>query len=226
MDAGTDWPGATVRGVSGLVLDFDGTNDYADCGTKLNPSLTGLLTISLWGAFRTRSSTTAIISNIAASGDNGFALAMGVTANKLTWLQNGATFDATSTGSITDADWHHVALTRSGTTSNWTINFAIDGVISTHTTTANPATASSNGILAIGRAGSFAGSYVNGQIGEVTIYSRALTQPEVLELFRRGNGAIGRELTGQTRRRVYGFVPAGFKAYWARRQNQIIGGGV
>ena len=70
------------------------------------------------------------------------------------------------------------------------------------------------------------GTKANSDIGEVAVYQRALTQPEVLELFRRGNGAIGRELTGQTRRRVYGFVPAGFKAYWARRQSQIIGGGV
>ena len=67
---------------------------------------------------------------------------------------------------------------------------------------------------------------INGLVGEVCVWNRALTQPEVLEWFRRGNGAIGRQLTGQTRRRTYGFVAAGFKPYWARRQNQIIGGGV
>ena len=65
------------------------------------------------------------------------------------------------------------------------------------------------------------------QYGEVTVWSgRAIADAEAAELYRLGNGAIGRQLTGQTRRRVYGFVPAGFKAYWARRNSQIIGGGV
>jgi hypothetical protein len=40
------------------------------------------------------------------------------------------------------------------------------------------------------------------------LYSRALTGAEVRELYRQGNGAIGRALTGQTRRRTYGFVAA------------------
>ena len=150
----------------------------------------------------------------------------GRTANKLTWLQNGASVDATSTGTITDTAFHHVVLTRNGSTGNWTITFAIDGVTSTHTTTVNPVAASISGNVAIGRFGDFAGGYTNALVGEVTIYQRALTQPEIYEVFRSGNGAIGRQLTGQTRRRVYGFVPAAFRAYWARRQNQIVGGGV
>ena len=227
MDAGTDWPGAAVRGTHGRVLDYDGSNDFADCGLRLNAALVDKLTISMWAVFRTRNAVNVPISNLTAGASNGFALEMGRTANKLTWLQNGATVDATSTGSITDADWHHVVITRNGATGSWTITFAIDGVISTHTTAANPAAASSSGVLAIGRYGSFTGGFdFNGQIGEVAIYQRALPEAEIRDLFRQGNGAIGRQLTGQTRRRVYGFAPAGFRAYWARRQNQIIGGGV
>ena len=227
MDAGTDWTAAAVRGVHGRVLDYDGTNDYTDCGLRLNAAMIDKLTISMWCIFRTRSSVNTPISNLNAGANNGFALEMGRTANKLTWLQNGASVDATSTGSIADADWHHVVVTRDGVAGSWTITFAIDGVTSTHTTAANPAAASSNGILAIGRYGSFSGGFnFNGQIGEVTIYQRALPGAEIRDLYRQGNGAIGRQLTGQTRRRVYGFVPAGFRPYWARRQNQIIGGGV
>lgn len=208
MDAGTDWPGAAVRGVHGRVLDYDGTNDFADCGLRLNPALTGLITISLWGRFRVRNAVNVIISNIAASGGNGVQLEIGRTANKLIWLQNGSSIDATSTGTIADADWHHVALTRDGTTGSWTIMFAIDGVTSTHTTTANPVASNLNGILAFGRPGSFTGGQnLNGQIGEVVIYQRALPEAEIRDLYRQGNGAIGRQLTGQTRRRVYGFVP-------------------
>lgn len=208
MDAGTDWVGAAARGVHGQVLDYDGTNDFADCGLRLNPALTGPITISLWGRFRVRNAVNAIIGNITAAGSNGLQLEIGRTANKLTWLQNGSTIDATSTGTIADADWHHVALTRDGTTGSWTISFAIDGVISTHTTSANPAAASLSGTLAIARPGSFAGGFnLNGQVGELVIYQRALPEAEIRDLYRQGNGAIGRQLTGQTRRRVYGFVP-------------------
>ena len=221
MDAGTDWPGAAVRGTHGRVVDYDGSNDYTDCGLRLNAALVDKLTISMWAVFRTRNAVIVPISNLSAGADNGFALEMGRTANKLTWLQNGATVDATSTGSITDADWHHVVVARNGTTGSWTITFAIDGVISTHITSANPAAASSSGILAIGRYGSYTGGFnFNGQIGEVTIYQRALPEAEIRDLFRQGNGAIGRQLTGQTRRRVYGFVPS----TGARRRRILCGG--
>lgn len=69
-------------------------------------------------------------------------------------------------------------------------------------------------------------SYFQGHIGETTAFNRLLVAAEVRDIYRRGNGAIGRELTGQTRRRVYGFVPAGFRAYWVQQKSQIIGGGV
>ena len=197
MDPATDWVSTSVRGVSGRVLDFDGSNDYTNCGLRLNAALAGPITLSVWGRFRVRNSVAAVISNIAAGGTEGCQLEIGRTVNKLSWLQNGITLDATSTGSITDADWHHVAVTRSGATSNWTITFGIDGVTSTHTTAANP---SSNGVLAIGRAGSFEQQYFNGQIGEVTIYQRALPEAEIRDLYRQGNGAIGRALTQQTTR--------------------------
>ncbi len=45
--------------------------------------------------------------------------------------------------------------------------------------------------------------------GETAIYNRKLAASEIAESYRRGNGAIGRELRGQQRRRVYGFVPSG-----------------
>ena len=220
MDAGTDWPGAAVCGLHGRVLDFDGNNDYTDCGLRLNAALIDKLTISMWCIFRTRSSVNCPISNVSVAASNGFALEMGRTANKVTWLQNGSTIDATSTGSITDAGWHHVAVTRDGVAGSWTITFAIDGVTSTHTTAANPGPESSAGILAIGRYGSFSGGFnFNGQIGEVTIYQRALSEAEIRDLYRQGNGAIGRQLTGQTRRRTYGFVPAA----GARRRRILTG---
>jgi hypothetical protein len=64
--------------------------------------------------------------------------------------------------------------------------------------------------------------FTNCLMDDITIYNTALTANEVLEIYRRGRG--------------YGVFPepdfdevsaaGGFKAYWARRQSQLIGGGV
>jgi len=59
-----------------------------------------------------------------------------------------------------------------------------------------------------------------GNLGELVLWNRPLSAPEWRELYRQGNGAIGRQLTGQTRRRVYGFVPA---AAGARRRRILTG---
>jgi hypothetical protein len=222
MDS-TDWTGTSA----GLGLDLDGSNDHIPCGTRLNAAMVNNLTVSAWGCFRARSASGNIASNINSTGNGGFALNVGFTANKVSWLQDGGTFDITSTATITDALWHHVVLSRYGTTGAWVLSVYIDGVGNTATVAVNPPAATGSGNLTMGRGGDYVqAGYLNMILGEVAIYNRALTAGEILDLYRRGNGAIGRELTGQTRRRTYGFVPAGFRPYWAARRTQVIGGGV
>ena len=60
----------------------------------------------------------------------------------------------------------------------------------------------------------------NGLLGEVCVWNRPILQPEIADWFCKGSGAIGRQLTGQMRRRVYGFVPA---ATGARRRRILTG---
>jgi len=226
MDAGTDWPGATVRGVSGRGIDYDGTNDYTDCGSRLNTACDGAVSVSMWLQMNKQNALQYLFANVGAAGQNANVGLIFTSANRVGWTQQATSIDATG-NTITDTAWHHVCATRSGSTGSWSIGIWVDGVVTTTSTAVNPTAAANNGAITFARAGSFAAVYAQAAIGETALYQRALTQPEVLELFRRGNGAIGRELTGQTRRRVYEFVPAaGFRAYWARRQNQIIGGGV
>jgi hypothetical protein len=62
---------------------------------------------------------------------------------------------------------------------------------------------------------------LDGQLDDIRIYNRALTAGEVSELWQ-----IGRGNMPLRRRRRYTQQAAGFKAYWARRQSQLIGGGV
>ena len=224
MDAGTDWPGAAVRGSHGLVLDYDGTNDFTDCGSRLNTACNGNVTVSMWVQINKQNTLQYLFANVAASGANCNIGLIFTASNRLGWTQAATSIDATG-ATITNTQWHHVCVTRAGVANSWTLGVWVDGVATTTSTSVNPTAAASNGAIAFGRAGSFNGVYAQAAIGETALYQRALAAAEVLQVYRQGNGAIGRMLTGQTRRTVYGsglrFQPA-----WALRRSQIIGGGL
>ena len=216
MDAGTDWPAAAVRGVHGRVLDFDGSNDRVAIGAA---AVTGApLTISAWVNVADFSADRSYVAIHSAFGSR-FLL-----YNRFFFVTNGGSFSQAALPTTPPTNtWFHLVAIESSTSARKIVYNASQEATAT-------GTIAPTGINAVQiGADSLSGtsqSFHNGRIGEVAIYNRALSSAEVLDLYRAGNGAIGRQLTGQTRRRVYGFVPAGFRAYWARRQNQIIGGGV
>jgi len=224
--AGDDWVGASVRGVSGRVLDFDGTDDSI---TAAIPPVAGLVncTQAMW--FR-RTATSALSSFF------GVGVAAGLELNRFLlqpWSDGEiyVCFSGSNWGNFTSNDllWHHLVAVFTGGGANNAARLAVylDGVQKTLTFNGTIPSAIDNPTsVRLGRTFTTAENYGSGLIAEAAIYNRALTAPEVADLYRRGNGAIGRELTGQTRRRVYGFVPAGFRAYWVRQKSQIIGGGV
>jgi len=209
MDAGTDWPGAAVRGVHGRVLDCDGSNDQAV--TALALPAASSRTVAMWVLARTTA-------NYCFGTNFGFSnsgLFLGIEVNLLTVTQFGATIRDTTT--FPANVWQHICTAHVGNSYRLYRN----GVL------VNSGTMTTTPVAAVAYLGSYGGGgYFNGQIGESLFFQRAISDAEVHAIYRQGNGAIGRQLTGQTQRRVYGFVPAGFKPYWARRQNQIIGGGV
>src|SRR5579859_5117293 len=141
-------------------LNFDGTDDFVDLGTTSTLQVSGILTIATWIKFNSNyTSTQTIMSNTDSSGSFGnYLFEFGRTANKFTFIQNNAV-DATSTKSISDNNWHHVAVVRTGSSGSWTLKFYIDGTLdSTSTTSNNPG--NSPGNAALGRAGSFNGNYL------------------------------------------------------------------
>jgi len=221
MDAGTDWPGATVRGVSGLVLDFDGTNDFVLIGSP--QSISGAyprFTKCLWVLVRQTAAqkylyadfnTAGSVSRLSISHDTKFKA-----------FQNTAT-SVTGTTTLNTNEWYFVAVTRNdgtGASSTGSMILYVNGLVEASTTYSytSPSLQASGEQLA--RSNATFGDYPNAQIGEAAMFSRDLSPAEVLHLFKCGNGAIGRALTGQTRRRVYGFVPA----TGARRRRILCGG--
>ena len=100
--------------------------------------------------------------------------------------------------------WHHIAIAFTGSGQRLWWNGVLDATDAA-LLGGGPAAAIRP---AIGRGGEYADLYANAIFGECAIYNRPLADAEISDLYRQGNGAIGRQLTGQTRRRVYGFAPS------------------
>ena len=214
MDAPTDW----VLSQGLYSLDFDGTNDYV--GGFRNIQVSAGLTISAWFAAGSTSKVRHSIyfgSNADQSPDiyAHIEQVSGTTYAPNLYLSNG--YVGVGTSFTLDSVWHHYAWTLSADAA--TVRYYQDG--KSLGTVANSRT-----ILQDNDSGSIGGSFALislgftalGKIDDVARYSRELTAGEIRLLARR------RGIAYEARRDVFGW--ASFSAYWARRQNQIIGGGV
>ena len=197
MAAGTDWPGATIVGKSGRVVSYNdpAVDKRADIGKQL-PGVAGLreLTVTMWARRR------------ATNGIANVGQVVGGNYWNIVPFSDGNVYFQISPNFVSVADnvltWRFWAMTLTGSA----IRGFRDGLsVVSGTGPATVPTVTAN--FVIGSYPAF-GTKGNAEIGEVAVFQRALAQPEVMELYRQGNGAIGRQLTGQTRRRVYGFVPS------------------
>jgi len=158
------WPSWTTGIIDG-GLEFDGWNDYVNCRSDSSLDITGDITIALWlraDNFRwepdivTKGSYSRAYSVwLSSSGRVVFAL-------NNNWL--------TSNSAIPDDKWHHIAVTRGGSTRKIYIDGQED-VSDTYSsaigTTSRPLTISTR-------------SYpFNGTIDDVRLYGRALSPEEV-----------------------------------------------
>lgn len=236
MDAGTDWIGATVQGRSGYVLDFDGVNNNVQATITTAQQPTVAITMAGWALVRngvaaqkifalpwataslpppyvsyclncgTDTSTLRAGAALALTGAGGDGLirsrdtsAYNLSANA--WNFVVATYDSASFRLYLNGSERDTPITTSGAiryNSVFTLTFGMNNPVNSFT------------------------QDLDGQIAESCIWNRALTASEVRTLYRLGPGWYR-----PTQPRRYGYVAAGgFKAYWARRQSQLIGGGV
>ncbi len=119
--------GALLGFPNKFSFNFDGSNDYLDCGTSLSDTLgddySGGLTISMW--FNANSTTT----NDGLFQFNVSGLECGVIfdSNKLAWYLNGAEWTKSST--ISTGQWYHLTCvldTSSSSNSKIYINGSAD----------------------------------------------------------------------------------------------------
>jgi hypothetical protein len=161
------------------ALDFDGTDDYVDCGNDPSLQITGTeITVAAWVIKGPISKYQVIAGK---STDENWSDGFG-----LLWYQNEVGFYVGGWGTggpasepfPTDGQWHHVAGTYDGSN----VKIWVDGV---EGTTPFPYTGSVNGSggsCEIGRQGGWPAYCFSGTIDDVRIYNVALTESDIMSL--------------------------------------------
>ena len=174
MDANTDW----VDGRLGKALDFDGSNDYVTSATFGDSQAWGALSTSFW--FKTSVSTSMHVMVTRGTSGDSWAAYMDSSGRV------GFIFDVVSdvallsSNGYDDGQWHYFSSVWDGTDLTVSIDKESLGPV-TFSSPLPGQSASYN--LSLGSHASNSTFFFNGQLDEVRIYNRALSQDEITSLY-------------------------------------------
>jgi len=153
---------------------FGGVSDYIDIDDNLDLNPTGF-TVSAWVMRESGSTNSSILSKRDLSYTEGYDFKIDNSGRfEVSW-KNGSTQSITSSVTIPQSEWHHLAIIYSGGTAN----LYIDGVLDTSASlTAPVSTTRSFNIAAAGKGASL-GSFFTGNIDEVRVWDTALSTDEL-----------------------------------------------
>lgn len=161
---------------SGSALEFDGVDDYVDCGNDESLDMTDELTVSAWIKRSSFSTTGTVVGknngNSVTAGYGLFSYTQGVEFN---FYSAGRWRRTTPRVAVTANQWHHVAGTFNG-------NIAylyVDGEQKASLVYSGDITIAAGYPVQIGYWRSQKTEYFNGSMDEVTIYDRALSADEI-----------------------------------------------
>lgn len=178
MDPGSVW----VTGQIGNALDFDGTDDYVEV-TSL--PVGEAFTVMAWAKSDTTNwNNTGMI--LSARSGSGFIIHPTANSKNVKYYIQSNVPGYTEVGSVTPSDiqiWHHYAFSYSG---NTTQNYALylDGEIVSSGTTSVPRDVTTV-TLNLGKDHTL-GRYLNGQLDDARVYTKALSEAEVNQIYLKG----------------------------------------
>ena len=182
----TDSPPLQGGAGGGSSLQFDGDDDYVDCGDLAgtcisDPSVSGALTVELWAYIK---GGDYIISSGAQSSSRGFMMSYDDGNTRYVWLHDGTNKWELSGVSMPLNEWHHYLFTWDSSV----LTYYVDGVVSaTDDTPVGAVESDDNTKLTIASPNSLIGQYtLNGSIDSVRIYNRALSAEEIRYHYNRG----------------------------------------
>jgi hypothetical protein len=215
MDAGTDWVGSRY----GWALDFDGANDYVNCGSQVRVG--PLLTLSIWVNTTSSASGRRMFAN--EPGD--FTTSFSIYSDASQWYfftsaPSPDQFAQVALGlhsQIGTGQWVHLAVTYDGGTV-----VAYRNGVSVGSSSWGRGILLPQGVTVLGATfymGSFM-SYFSGSIADARLYSRPMTLPEIRLLGTEPGIGLKPERTS-----VF-FGADLFSAAWLSKQSSLIGGGI
>ncbi len=181
--------GATYSSNESGYLDFDGVDDYVNCGTT-NLSSGTSLTVEVWVKPGTTQNAYSDILDYdhGGTGNKGFVIQQNNTSTNQYYFAywNGTTYDTTSNVTIGTSSFNHLVFTKSGT--------SVVGYLNSQNTlnyTGSSTIYCSGRTLHIGRFVSGSGREFNGNISSVKIYNRELTPSEITQNYNALKGRYG-----------------------------------
>jgi hypothetical protein len=165
--------------VRGNVLSLDGDGDYVDCGNNQAFDITNSITVTAWVNITT---VPTIWTSIVNKGETAWRLSTYRDQRRFHFAINPGATGPYINGNIEVAagEWHHVCGTYDGAN----IRLYVDGVEDPNSPMANSRGITTNGEpVYIGGNSEKPGRYWNGLIDDVRIYSYALSEAEVKELY-------------------------------------------
>ncbi len=172
-----------ATGHSGNGINFDGTNDYVNVPVNAALNMTGTdMTISAWFKADVATGTRRIVSlpKSETAGSEKYALL--ITGGQLQFALGKGSEAFAQTPFSDTTSWHHVVgvLDERGDS----VMLFLDGVYKTVALIGTGNIGSNtNGNFQIGRYGPTYGQYFDGQIDDVRVYNRALSDAEIASLY-------------------------------------------
>lgn len=151
-------------------VEFDGVDDYVDCGNPASLQITGALTISAWVKMSlSAGNQTPILSkdNISARCFALWASVLGASNPIFIIFNNNTSTRVDATTNIKDNSWHHILVAFNPSTS---LSIYVDGVLEGINTTSIPSSIDNDAVnFEIGR---LTPSYkFNGNIDEIAVWN-------------------------------------------------------
>ena len=175
-----------TSGYSPYALDFDGANDYIDCGNDSSLNISGDLTLSIWVYLESDLTFNMVISKTIDANYRNYNFTIRPTTRTITFYTNNGTYENTTTSLSVDLNtWTNIVISCESGVTNGTkfyFNNVLDTTTGTHTITGE----TSDLYFGVTKfTGSFA-NYFDGKLSNASIWNTNLTSAQVSEIYNEG----------------------------------------
>lgn len=171
----------SVPGKIDTALSFNGSTDFINCGNDTSLDVGDKMSFCAWIKRNSFGATMRLMHK-----STGYADVLIGSGNTVGLAKSGSGNIATSTISITDINWHHIVATKNGSDAH----IYIDNVDVTSAVTDRTLTNNANDLY-IGSLSGGSALWFDGDMDDVRLYNRVVTQAERSALYNSGNGTEG-----------------------------------